>query len=114
MPPTFLSAYQRRVQLTEAIAEGAELSTGLLGQHVQRLERGVAELTATVSTLVGLLADRSAIDRVELEAKVDAALDALRAEGPRVTCMRCRKTLPARLTEVTADGPVCDVCAATT
>jgi hypothetical protein len=108
----FLDAYQRRVQLTEAIAEGAELSAVLLGQHVQQLERTVVELSATVSTLVALLTERSAIDRVELDAKVEAALDAVRAKGPQVMCTRCRRTLPARLTEITPEGPLCDVCAA--
>jgi hypothetical protein len=111
MSDPFLSAYQRRIQLTESMAIGTDLSVGLLGKHVQQLEQTVTELAATVSVLRALLVERAAIDPVELAAKVEAAVDTIRAAGPQVRCVRCGATVPARRTDVTADGPVCDRCA---
>jgi hypothetical protein len=109
----FLDRFQRRMIIDEALAEGASLEVGQLMQQLRQLRQSFNELTATVAVLADALAERGGIDPVELETRVNAALDAQRAVGPTEKCITCGRTVPAKLTNVTFEGAVCDVCAAT-
>jgi hypothetical protein len=77
-------------------------------------------LRAAVTVLVNTLRDTKVLDAQLLDARLDAAIeDALRPPEPAqpaveaqpwVVCLRCRQTVQARTTTMTAEGPMCDRC----
>ncbi|HEY1816433.1 MAG TPA: hypothetical protein VGG74_29005 [Kofleriaceae bacterium] len=109
----FLDKFQRRMIRDESLAEGASLEVGQLTLQVRQLRQTINELTATVAVLADALAERGGIDPVAFETRINAVLDAQRAVGPTEKCVKCGRTVPARLTNVTFEGAVCDVCQAT-
>ena len=115
-------------------------SESFVGLAAQR--RQIQELTATVEVLVDMLAHAFIVDREVLRTRVAERLDSLRTDpapmpdpwtptthrpmpsltgdpyrgSPReeamATCEACSQVRPERLTVITAEGVICDVCAA--
>jgi hypothetical protein len=112
----------------------------LVGPVEQR--RRIEELTATVQALVEMLADASLLDRELLRERVASRLEQNREQPapmpdpwtpvaaskrvelggdpyrevprgePTVMCGACTRMVAERLTVITAEGVICDVCAA--
>ena len=115
-------------------------SDSFVGLSAQR--RQIYELTATVEILVDMLAAVAIVDRDLLHKRVAERLESFRRDpspipdpwtpvpqptkleltgdpyrgSPRVepmaTCGACSQSVPERLTVITAEGVICDVCAA--
>jgi hypothetical protein len=115
-------------------------SNSLVGLAEQR--RRIEELTATVQVLVDMLADAFLLDRELLRERVAARVEQNRTDPPpmpdpwapiaapkrahlggdpyrdaprgepAVTCSACGRVVAERLTVITAEGVICDVCAA--
>jgi hypothetical protein len=115
-------------------------SKTLVGPVEQR--RRIEELTATVHVLIEMLADASLLDRELLRERVASRLERDREQPapmpdpwtpvaaskrvaldgdpyrdtprgePMVTCGACGGVVAERLTVITAEGVICDVCAA--
>lgn len=92
--------------LTEPVAEQNVRLTkqiGILRQQVQ-------ELSAAVGVLLKVVAERGDLDLAALEARIErehATRCGIKAQ-PMVTCVRCKKSVPANTTEITAQGVVCE------
>jgi hypothetical protein len=115
-------------------------SKSLVGPAEQR--RQIQQLTATVDVLVEMLADAFLVDRDLLRERVTLRLEQERDEPqpmpdpwtpvvaskrvhvggdpyrdtprsePMATCSACLRVVAERLTVITAEGVICDVCAA--
>ena len=115
-------------------------SKSLVGPAAQR--RQIQELTATVQVLIEMLADAFLLDRDLLRERVALRLEQDRDEQPAmpdpwtpvattkrphvggdpyreaprgeptVICGACNRLVAERLTVITAEGVICDVCAA--
>jgi hypothetical protein len=100
------------------------------------------ELSVTVRMLVDMLVDAGVIERGALQARIEAELERVRKDPtpmpdpwapkppprgpaisgdpyrgdpraePMVTCSSCTRIVAERLTVITGDGVICDVCAA--
>jgi hypothetical protein len=91
---------------TEPVAEQVVRLTKQIG--VMRAQ--VQELSAAVAVLLKVVAERGDVDLAALEARIErehAARCAVRS-APPVVCVRCKKTVPANTTEITAQGVVCE------
>jgi hypothetical protein len=122
------------------MGETERFAVGPVSITAQR--RQIQELTATVQILVDMLADAGIVDRELLRERIAARLeqhteqlppmpdpwtpvaktksiqlggdpyrDTPRGE-PMATCGACSRIVAERLTVITAEGVICDVCAA--
>jgi hypothetical protein len=106
------AAFTAAVEIGDRVGEAA--------RRINQLSREVIMLRAAVTVLVNTLRDTKVLDPQLLDARLDAAIeDALRppeparpAAGSRpwVVCLRCRQTVQAQTTTMTAEGPMCDRC----
>jgi hypothetical protein len=99
---------------------------GALQGRVAGLSREVIMLRAALTVLANTLKDTGVLDERLLDARLEAAVEeALAPPEPaarpieaapaatavrRTVCLRCRNSVPASSTSMTADGPVCDRC----
>jgi hypothetical protein len=112
------------------------------GVSLSAQRRQIQELRATIQVLVEMLADAFLLDRELLRERVALRLEQEREESPpmpdpwtpipvskrvhvagdpyrevprgepMVTCGACGRVVAERLTVITAEGVICDVCAA--
>jgi hypothetical protein len=117
----------------ELAANQSDANTFVINKHKDRLDqmaREIVMLRTAVTVLVKTLRDTNVIDPRLLDARLEAAMEeaasaapqphvpgapqaataATQAAVPPVTCIRCRKQVPATTTTMTADGPACDRC----
>lgn len=81
--------------------------------QAQQIER----MAATIDVLTELLLETGAIDRAALTERVTARVNELekveaeaKARGPQTSCARCGAEVPAKNTQITETGTVCDRC----
>ena len=109
---------------------------------MSNLQQQVRDLSATVRMLVDLLVESGVVDRAALQTRIEVELDRHRKDPtpipdpwapkpataspelsgdpyrgepraePMVTCAVCTRIVAERLTVITGDGVICDVCAA--
>ena len=93
-----------------------------------QMSREIIMLRAAVTVLVNTLRDTNVLDPKLLDARLEAALEEASAPPPLtqpqqpvaappvilqpLTCIRCREDVQPAHTMMTADGPICDRCAA--
>lgn len=106
----------------QAAADGASARASSLEARVAMLGREVVMLRTAMTMLVQTLKDTKVVDERLLDARLEAAMEeasaptepavtAAASDAPRMlTCLRCRKQVPASTTIMTGDGPVCDRC----
>ncbi|MGN6104114.1 MAG: hypothetical protein ACTHU0_03350 [Kofleriaceae bacterium] len=98
--------FEPTVFATEAVSENVVR----LPRQVTILRTQVQELSATVAVLIEMLAASGQLDRAAIEARVEAVLAARCAPKPQpsVSCVRCKRAVPANKTVITGDGVMCD------
>ena len=117
--------WQRRQDIDMALAQEQGLE-----MRVATLTRQVHELQDTIMALMKVLSDMGQLDPRAVQVRVDAELEAMKpppAPPPRdnphphkapppeftVRCDRCGKQVSSIHTNITAQGTLCDACAAT-
>jgi hypothetical protein len=111
--------------IAHAAAADAQYSIASAQNRMDALSREVIMLRTALTVLTKTLKDTKVLDDKLLDARLEAAMEEVfprpepvpaqppPGERPYV-CLRCRQTVPARTTTMTADGPVCERCPATT
>ncbi|HWU88106.1 MAG TPA: hypothetical protein VN253_12555 [Kofleriaceae bacterium] len=91
---------------TEPIAE----QTVRLTKQIGVLRAQVQELSAAVAVLLKVVAERGELDLPALEARIERehAAHCNVRQTPPVVCIRCKRTVPANTTMITADGVICE------
>lgn len=101
-----------------------------LHARIDALGREVVMLRTAMTVLTSTLTRAGVVDAATLDAAFDAAMMAAELDAPteppatsgparqlppelastRYVCIKCRQSVPATSTSMTADGPRCDVC----
>lgn len=114
---TFFRDWMRDDWADQKDREPLAFSTEPVAEHVVRLTKQIGvmraqvqELSAVVAVLLKVVAERGDPDLAALEARIErehGARCAVRVPPP-VVCVRCKKSVPANTTEITAQGVVCE------
>lgn len=90
-----------------------------LAHRVENMSREIIMLRTALTVLTQTLADAKILDVTDLNARLEKAVEAAfpKPAPPAspidpgkvlITCLRCRKQVPAGTTIMTGDGPLCD------
>jgi hypothetical protein len=114
-----------QAEVAQGQANANQYSIGQLQDRIGHMGREIVMLRAALTVLVNTLRDTNVVDPRLLDARLEAALEEALPPPPAqgqapdgqpqmrpLTCIRCREQKPASATTMTADGPVCDPCAA--
>ena len=117
-----------QAELAQNQSEANFYSIGRVKERVDQMSREIVMLRTALTVLVNTLRDTNVVDPRLLDARLEAAMEEATAPPPPppvqaaanpvkqqvalppVTCIRCRKQVPAASTNMTIDGPVCDRC----
>jgi hypothetical protein len=102
-------------------AEAANFRAQTLEQRVTAMGREIVMLRTALTVLTNTLKDSKVLDERLLDARLQAAMEEAEAASrpkpvaaaapytpPQITCIRCRKSVSAATTLMTADGPMCE------
>jgi hypothetical protein len=120
---TAINGAYDQAEIAQGQANANQYSIGQLHDRIAHMGREIVMLRAAVTVLVNTLRDTNVLDPKLLDARLEAALEEALPPPPQaqpgaqpqlrpLTCIRCREQKPASATTMTADGPVCDPCAA--
>jgi hypothetical protein len=104
-------------------AADAHHTAASLGGRMAQMSREIVMLRTALTVLVKTLQDTKVVDPKLLEMRLEAAMteafpppEATATPIPpaerKVTCIRCRQSVAAGTTSMSADGPMCDRCPA--
>lgn len=110
--------------IAHASAEGAQFMAAQAQTRIDAMSREIVMLRTAVTVLTKTLIDTKVVDGGLLQARLDAAMEEALPRPPppaatsndqviatrKVVCTRCRHSVLAKTTSMTADGPVCDRC----
>ena len=116
-------------EIAQAHVSDARADLAGLARRVDGMSREIVMLRTALTVLTKTLKDSQAIDEKLLDARLAAAMEEAFPPPPpqlspaetaaqqakaladrRYTCLKCRQSVPASTTSMTADGPVCDRC----
>jgi len=113
-------------------ASAAHFRASTLESRINAMGREIVMLRTALTVLTNTLKDTKVLDERLLEARLEAAMEEAKAANqrvdakrvpnlneietgraqaqpvPNITCIRCRKAVPANTTVMTADGPMCE------
>jgi hypothetical protein len=128
----FDSDYRRRSDINDALYQSQSLSGDVASLQAQigRLQENQRDLSVTVAAMLELLVDKQQLDPDRVRERAEAMLAELRKPPPGsvvaappeaiahpkppplntqpLTCTKCGRSVPANLTLMTENGPVCD------
>ena|SRR5690349_10459686 len=107
--------------IAHSAAADAAYTAASAQNRIDALSREVVMLRTALTVLTQTLKDTKVVDDRLLDARLEAAIEEVfprpvpQAPQPPpgdriVTCLRCRQSVAARTTSMTADGPMCDRC----
>jgi hypothetical protein len=107
--------------IAASAAADAQYSIASTQTRMDALSREVIMLRTALTVLVQTLKDTKAVDDRLLDARLEAAIEEVfprpAAQAPQTppgdrlyTCLRCRRSVAAKTTTMTADGPMCERC----
>lgn len=109
---------QDAAELAQSQVDAAHQSIDELGRRVQAMGREIIMLRTALTVLSRTLKDTGVVDEALLDRRLEAAMEEAFPRpdpqaphaAPRVVCLRCRQSVVASTTTMTADGPMCDRC----
>jgi hypothetical protein len=119
--------------IAQGVAEAAQYKSFNTETRVNNMAREIVFLRTAMTVLVKTLKDANVLDERLLDARLEAAMEEANASLPKLptgptnmnqvlaskegtpvsvklTCLRCRNSVPASSTLMTADGPMCERC----
>lgn len=105
--------------IAQAHAFDAAQAANTVAQRMDLMSREIIMLRTALTVLTQTLKDTNVLDERLLEARLEAAMDLAfpkpEPQAPptppaeiKITCLRCRKQVPAGTTIMTVDGPLCE------
>ena len=81
-----------------------------MAQQIAALRQEVARQNAALATLTQLLMEKSVVNGPELQSRFDQAMASAQAQANITACVRCRKQVDKRATQITSSGAMCGAC----
>jgi len=120
-------------EVAQGVADAAQFKSFNNETRINNLAREVVFLRTALTVLTKTLKDANVLDERLLDARLEAAIEEANAALPKLpsgptsmnevfaqakqaapthllTCVRCRTSVPASSTLMTADGPMCERC----
>jgi len=114
---------QSAADVAQQFASEAQYTAATLGTRMEAMSREIIMLRTALTVLTKTLKDTKVVDDKLLDARLEAAMDEAFPPPPapaaaparpmderRLVCLKCRQSVLASTTTMTADGPVCDHC----
>ena len=112
---------QDAADVAASAASDAQYSIASAQNRIDAMSREIVMLRTALTVLTQTLKDTKIVDDRLLDARLEAAMEEAFPKPPpaaqpipaadrKVVCLKCRSSVPAAKTAMTADGPMCDRC----
>jgi hypothetical protein len=116
---------QDAADIAASAASDAQYSVASMGNRMAAMSREIIMLRTALTVLTSTLKDTKVVDDKLLDARLAAAMEEAFPPPPPAqaqlpsnqtpanrmyVCLKCRQSVPARSTIMTADGPMCEKC----